>query len=96
MRLYLIQTQSNGSKTYFKMIKISIKSLLLLIRKYSNLLNPFYLELIIYFKLARIYFIETEDVIKRADDYVNKAISIATRNNVIKLNSYVNFWLHRY
>lgn len=79
----------NGSKTYFKMIKISIKSLLLLIRKYSKCLNP-YLELIIYFKLARIYFIETENI-NRADDYVNKAISIATRNNLIKVKFICEF-----
>lgn len=79
----------NGSKTYFKMIKLSIKSLLLLIKKYSKCLNP-YLELIIYFKLAKIYFTETENL-NRADDYVNKAISIATRNNLIKVKFICEF-----
>jgi len=79
----------NGSKAYFKMIKLSIKSLLLLVKKYIKCLNP-YLELIIYFKLAKIYFTETENL-NRADDYANKAISIATRNNLIKVKFICEF-----
>lgn len=72
-----------GTKNYYKMIKISIKSLLILIKQYSQCLNP-KLELIIYFKLAKIYLNETENL-NRADDYINKAISISSRNNLIKI-----------
>lgn len=78
-----------GSNTYFKLIKISIKALLLLIRKYGKCLNP-YLELIIYFKLARIYFTETSNL-NRADDYVNKAMSIAVRNNFVTVKFVCEF-----
>ncbi|CUM63256.1 uncharacterized protein PRCAT00000827001 [Priceomyces carsonii] len=72
-----------GTKRYFKMIKISIKALLILIKKYGQCLNPM-LELVVYFKLAKIYFSETDNL-NKADDYVNKAIVISTRNNLIKV-----------
>lgn len=68
-----------GVSTYQTFIKLSIKSLLILIRRYDKALNP-YLELVIYLKLASIYFDETDNL-NRADDYANKAIAIATRNN---------------
>lgn len=72
-----------GMKTYYKMIKLSIKALLILIKKYSQCLDP-HLELVIYFRLAKLYLNETENL-DRADDYVNKAISISSRNNLVNL-----------
>lgn len=85
-KAHLIVLDANdivGTKTYYKMIKLSIKALLLIVKKYSLCLNP-QLELIIYFKLARLYLNETENL-NRADDYINKAITIASRNNLIKM-----------
>lgn len=72
-----------GVSNYQTFIKLSIKSLLILIRRYDKALNP-YLELVIYLKLASIYFDETDNL-NRADDYANKAIAITTRNNFLSL-----------
>ncbi|CCE88811.1 Piso0_001596 [Millerozyma farinosa CBS 7064] len=72
-----------GVSTYQTFIKLSIKSLLILIRRYDKALNP-YLESVIYLKLASIYFDETDNL-NRADDYSNKAIAITTRNNFSSL-----------
>ncbi|CAH2352368.1 hypothetical protein CLIB1423_06S04830 [[Candida] railenensis] len=80
----VIKTNSiDGQQEYFQMIKLSIQSLLMLVKNYRQLLNPT-LESMVYFKLAKIYFSETE-IISRADDYINKAISISTRNNLYKI-----------
>lgn len=80
----VIKTNSiDGQQEYFKMIKLSIQSLLMLVKNYRQLLNPT-LELMVYFKLAKIYFLESENI-SRADDYINKAISISTRNNLYKI-----------
>lgn len=82
--LSVIRTNSKeGQQEYFRMVKVSIQSLLMLIRNYRQLLNP-RLELMAYFKLAKIYFLETENI-TRADDYVNKAIAISTRNNLYEI-----------
>ncbi|CCE79525.1 Piso0_001596 [Millerozyma farinosa CBS 7064] len=72
-----------GVSTYQKFVKLSIKSLLILIRRYDKALNP-YLESVIYLKLASIYYEETDNL-NRADDYANKAIAITTRNNFSSL-----------
>lgn len=78
-----------GMKNYYKMIKLSIKALLILIKKYGQFLNP-HLELIIYFRLAKLFLNETNNL-DRADDYVNKAISISSRNNLVKLKFATEF-----
>lgn len=74
---------SHGQQEYFKLIKLSIQSLLMLLKDYKRLLSP-HLELIICYKLAKIYYMETENI-SRADDYVNLAISISTRNHLYQI-----------
>lgn len=80
-KLVLLSNDTTGTKMYFKMIKLSIKALLIIIKQYNQCLNP-YLELIVYYKLAKLYLHETENI-NRADDYINKAISVSSRNSLI-------------
>lgn len=79
----LMANSIEGSKKYYKLIKLSIKALLILTKRYAQFLNP-ELKLIAYFKLAKIYFSETENL-NKADDYINKAINVSSRNNLINL-----------
>lgn len=87
--IVLTTNTSQGQDDYFKLIKISIKSLLILVKKYHQHLNP-HLQLYIYFKLAKIYLEETENISK-ADDYINKSIAIASRNNLVDIKFHSEF-----
>ncbi|KAK6457620.1 nuclear pore complex subunit [Scheffersomyces xylosifermentans] len=69
---------SNGRDIYFKLIKLSIQALLMIVKNYANVLTP-YVEVIVFFKLASIYISETENI-EKADEYVNRAIAISKRN----------------
>ncbi|CAK7901950.1 hypothetical protein CAAN1_06S06722 [[Candida] anglica] len=81
--LVLTTNEDSGRQVYCKMVKISIQALLILLNRYKQSLNPKF-ESIICFKLARIYFSETDNI-NRAEDYVNRAISIASRNNLVQI-----------
>ena len=87
--IVLSTNTSQGQDDYFKLIKTSIKSLLILVKKYHQHLNP-HLQLYIYFKLAKIYLFETENISK-ADDYINKSIAIASRNNLVDIKFHSEF-----
>lgn len=82
-----------GSKTYFKLIKLAIKALLILVKRYDYCLSP-QLELAVYFKLAKLYFYETENI-DRADVYINMAIAVAGRNNLLKMKFVSEFLASR-
>lgn len=71
-----------GTKTYFKLIKLALKALHMLITKYRTSLNPA-LELVVYYELAHIYFSETENL-EMADTYINKAIALSSRHNLVR------------
>ena len=77
----VLESSANFSGEYFKMIKLSVKALLLLTKKYGKCLDP-YLELIVYYKLANIYLKETENI-DLAERHINRAIAIASRNNLL-------------
>ncbi|ODV81363.1 uncharacterized protein CANTADRAFT_24337 [Suhomyces tanzawaensis NRRL Y-17324] len=72
-----------GSQDYYKMIKIAIKALVMLSKRYARYLDP-WLELIVYFKLAKLYFTETENI-HRAEEYINRAMAISSRNNLVPI-----------
>lgn len=72
-----------GMNEYFKMIKISIKSLVIIARKYAQHLTP-RKELILYYKLARLFLFETENIDK-ADENIYKSGTIAKRNKFTDL-----------
>lgn len=72
-----------GTKSYYKLVKLAVKSLQMVVRKYTASLNP-ELELVVYYKLAQLYYSETENL-HTADHYINKAISLATRHNLVKI-----------
>lgn len=78
--LVLQANSKKGLRIYFKLVKLAVQSLLILIKRYGKCLNP-ELELYVYLKLSKIYFNETENI-DRADEYVNRAIVIASRNNL--------------
>lgn len=82
-----------GSKAYFKLIKLAIKALLLLVKSYDYCMSP-QLELAVYFKLAKLYFYETENVDK-GDMYINMAIAVASRNNLLKMKFVSEFLASR-
>ena len=65
---------------YYKAIKISIQSLLMLVKLHRQRLNPG-LELWVWFKLAWLYITET-NATARADSCLNKALSISSRNKL--------------
>ncbi|ODV96533.1 hypothetical protein PACTADRAFT_1119 [Pachysolen tannophilus NRRL Y-2460] len=68
---------------YCQLIKASIKCLLILVKKYQNLLD-LELQILIYLKLSKLYYFETENH-DLAEEFINKGISLATRNNLINL-----------
>ncbi|KAK6462380.1 nuclear pore complex subunit [Scheffersomyces coipomensis] len=72
-----------GMVDYNNTVELSIKALLMILTKYNRYLNP-YLESTICLKVATILFNETLSI-ELADEYVNKAIDIASRNNIILL-----------
>lgn len=76
------QTGLDG-ENYNTMIKVAIKSLLMILKKYKQALDP-QIELYSCYKLSKIYFEETANI-ELADEYINKAISISTRNNLIPI-----------
>ncbi|KAK6201404.1 cohesin loading factor [Scheffersomyces amazonensis] len=71
----------SGLITYNNMIELSIKALLMILSKYNRHLNPA-LESTICLRLATIVFEETLSL-ELADTYVNRAIDISTRNNLL-------------
>ncbi|ODQ80468.1 hypothetical protein BABINDRAFT_7207 [Babjeviella inositovora NRRL Y-12698] len=72
-----------GLLEYCKCIKAAIQALLILAKRYFQGLTP-QLQALVCFKLAKLYFYETENL-ARAEDYINKAITIASRNNLVQL-----------
>ncbi|KAI5951826.1 hypothetical protein KGF54_004901 [Candida jiufengensis] len=70
----------NFDTNYRKFIKAAIKSLLILLKKYDQHMWP-ELKISTYFKLAKIYFDETESY-ELADKYINKAIVISKKDNL--------------
>lgn len=87
--IVLTSNTSEGQQNYFKMIKISIKSLLITIKKYYQHLNP-HLQLYIFLKLGKLYLEETENISK-ADDYICRAIAIASRNNLVDIKFHAEY-----
>lgn len=80
---YKLHSSEANILEYYKLIKAAIGCLLVVIKKYSHLLNS-ELEAMVYLSLAEIYFFETEST-DLAGELVNKAILIADRTNLHKI-----------
>lgn len=72
-----------GTELYCSLIKLALTCLHKLLHNYSEKLNP-QLELATYYKLAKIYFFETENL-DSAEKYVSLALALATRHNLREL-----------
>lgn len=69
-----------GSELYFSYIKLALTFLHILLNRYQSSLNP-QLELAIKFKLAEIYFTETENL-GRAQKFVMASLAVSSRHNL--------------
>lgn len=72
-----------GTKVYYTYIKTALKALVMLARTPSKL--NLQLEVLIYYNIAKIFFYETDDL-RRADSYINKALALAARNNLVQMS----------
>lgn len=88
-KIVLSTRSKKGCYNYFKLIKLSIKSLLLIFDKFKLSLTT-EVKIILFLKLAKCYFSETNNI-KVADYYVNKAFFIASRSNLVHLRFLCEF-----
>jgi hypothetical protein len=86
----LLCNAPNGQLNYFKLVKLSIKSLHLVVQNYHRHLSSDLL-LKIYYKLAKVYFFDTASI-DLAEKYIYKSISVASKNNLIQ-NEFVAEYL---
>lgn len=71
---------SKGIELYYSLMKLALTCLHMLLDKYSEKLDP-RLELATHYKLARIYFYETENL-ESAEKFVSLSLALATRHNL--------------
>lgn len=69
-----------GTELYYSLIKLALTCLHNLLENYSEKLNP-QLEQVINYKIAKIYFFETQNK-DIAEKYVSLALALATRHNL--------------
>lgn len=77
-----VRIYTNGQEQYFKLIKLSIKTLLFILKKYKNTLSP-EVETFVLISLARIYLEETRNFDK-AEYYANLALAVALENRMME------------
>lgn len=77
-----VRIYTDGQEQYFKLIKLSIKTLLFILKKYKNTLSP-EVETFVLISLARIYLEETRNFDK-AEHYANLALAVALENRMIE------------
>lgn len=77
-----IITDQRELQRYYKLIKLSIKSLKATLAKYALLLHPI-LKCLVYYKLSCLFFREVKDL-RTAESYCTKCLNLARRNDLEK------------
>lgn len=72
----------SGLERYYGLLKLEIKALLLILRRYKVLLDPKTTVIVLY-KLSTIYFYETKSY-STCEQYLNEAITLASRHDFLK------------
>lgn len=72
-----------GTKLYYSCVQAALRMLIMVVKKYTTKLS-LELELVTCYNIAKILYMETGNL-DLADVYINRAISLASRNNLTKI-----------
>ncbi|KAG7193297.1 uncharacterized protein KQ657_000708 [Scheffersomyces spartinae] len=81
----------NGIDEYYRLVQLAIVCLRLLLEKYHHVLTPYW-ELLLNYKLAKIYVTETNNR-ELAEECIHKSIATASRNKLLLLQFVGEFYL---